>query len=74
MFYYFQGVWIPSDLPAKYVCGHGFTVDHAMNYSSDGFPTLHHNKLRDFTATALSEVCRDVANEPVLQPLSGSQL
>ena len=29
------------------------------------------HELRDFTATALSEVCHDVAIESVLQPLSG---
>ena len=63
--------WLPSGLPAKCVCGHGFTVDHAMNCSCGGFPTLRHNELRDFTAAALSEVCHDVAIEPVLQPLSG---
>ena len=54
-----------------FVAMHGFTVDHAMNYSSGGFPTLHYNELRDFTAAALSEVCHDVAIELVLQPLSG---
>ena len=42
-----------------------------MNCSSGGFPTLRHNELRDFTAATLSEVCHDVAIEPVLQPLSG---
>ena len=66
--------WLPSGLPAKCVCGHGFTVDHAMNCSSGGFPTLCHNELRDFTAAVLSEVCHDVAVEPVLQPLSGESL
>jgi len=49
-----------SLLPAKCVCGHGFTVEHAMNCSSGGFPILHHNEFRDFTAAALSEVCHDV--------------
>ena len=66
--------WLPSGLPAKCVCGHGFTVDHAMNCSSSGFPTLRHNELRDFTTAVLSEVCHDVAVEPVLQPLSGESL
>ena len=66
--------WLPSSLPAKYVCGHGFTVDHAMNCSSGGFPTLRHNELRDFTAAVLSEVCHDVAVEPVFQPLSREAL
>ena len=56
--------WLPSGLPAK-------CMDHAMNCASGGFPTLHHNELKDFTAAALSEVCHDVAIEPVLQPLSG---
>jgi len=60
-----------SGLPAKCVCGHGFTIDHAMNCSSGGFTILHHNELRDFTTAALSEVCHDVAIESVLQPLSG---
>ena len=32
--------WLPSNFPAKCVCGHGFTVDHAMNCPSSGFPTL----------------------------------
>ena len=63
--------WFPSGLPAKCVRGHGFTVDHAMNCTSGGFPILHHNELRDFTAAALSEVCHDVAIDPVLQPLFG---
>jgi len=62
---------VGCSLPAKCVHAHGFTVDHAMSFSSGGFPTLHHNELRDFTATALSEVCHDVAIEPVLQPPSG---
>ena len=63
--------WLPSGLPAKCVCGHGFTVDHAMNCSSGGFSTLRHNELTDFTTAALSKVCHNVAIEPVLQPLSG---
>ena len=66
--------WLPSGLPAKCVCGHGFTVDRAMNCSSGGFPTSRHNELRDFTTAVLSEVCNDVAIEPVLQPLSRESL
>jgi len=33
-------------------------------------PTITHNELRDFTATVLSEVCHNVAIEPVLQRLN----
>jgi len=66
--------WLPEGLPSKCVCGSGFTVDHAMNCSSGGFPTIRHNELRDFTATVLSEVCHDVAIEPVLQRLTRENL
>ena len=66
--------WSTSGLPAKCVCGHDFTFDHAMNCPSGSFPTLRHNELRDFTAAALSEVCHDVAVKPVLQPLSRESL
>ena len=63
--------WLPSGLPAKCVCGRGFTVDHAMNCSSGCFPTLCYDELKDFTAAVLSKVCHVVAVEPVLHPLSG---
>jgi len=66
--------WLPEGLPSKCICGSGFTVDHAMNCSSEGFPVIRHNKLRDFTVTVLSEVCHDVAIEPVLQRLTGENL
>jgi len=48
--------WLPSGLPVKCVCGHGFTVNHAMDCSSGGFPILCHNELRDFTIAALKFV------------------
>ena len=52
--------WLPSGLPTQCVCGKGFSVDHAMNCPTGGYPTLRHNELRDFTADALSEVCSGV--------------
>ena len=59
-------VWLPTGLPAKCACGHGFSVDHVMNCSSGGFPTLCHNELTDFTTAVMSEGCHDVvAVEPV---------
>ena len=63
--------WLPSDLPAHCVCGQGFSVNHAMNWPTGGYPTLRHNELCDFTAETLSEVCTDVCVEPSLQPLTG---
>ena len=29
----------------------------------------HHNEIRDFTASILTEVCNDVSIEPILQPV-----
>ena len=36
-----------------------------------GFPTIRHNEIRDITASLLTEVCHNVATEPLLQPLTG---
>ena len=36
--------------------------------------TLRHNEVRDITAEMLNEVCRNVAKEPTLQPLTGENL
>ena len=59
------------NLPSKCVCGSAFNVDHAIVCSKGGFPTLRHNEIRDITADLLTEVCHDVAIEPMLQPLTG---
>ena len=66
--------WLPSGLPVHCVCGRGFSVDHALNCPTGGYPTLRHNELRDFTAEILSEVCADVCTEPSLQPLLGETM
>ena len=52
-------------------CGAHFTVNHAMICHMGGFPTICHNEIRDITASLLTEVCNNVATEPLLQPLSG---
>ena len=39
-----------------------------------GFPTIRHNEIRDITASLLTEVCNNVATEPLLQPLSGESM
>ena len=54
-----------------HACSKDFTVEHAMNCPTGGFPTIRHNELRDFTASLLSEVCHGVSVEPHLQPLTG---
>ena len=34
-------------------------------------PSIRHNKVRDFTAKLMTEVCHDVCVEPTLQPVTG---
>lgn len=66
--------WQPTHLPSHCICGHHFTVEHALICSRGGFPSIRHNELRDITAGFLSEICHNVGTEPPLQPLSGEQL
>ena len=63
--------WHPSGLPPICACSKDFTVEHAMNYPTGGFPIIRYNELRDFTASLLSKVCHSVSVEPHLQPLTG---
>ena len=54
-------------------CSKDFTVNHAMNCPTGGYPTIRHNELRNFTAALLSEECHDISIESYLQPLTGEQ-
>ena len=71
---YLRYNWQPTHLPKSCVCGHSFTVDHALSCPTGGLPTVQHNELRDFTAQVMTEVCHNVCTEPPLQPLSGEIL
>ena len=56
-------------------CGSEFTCDHAMICKKKGgFISPRHNDLRDITNELLSEVCKGIENEPMLQPLTGETL
>ena len=61
-------------MPQLCNCGTQFTVDHAMICHMGGFPTIHHNEIRDITASLLTEVCHNVATEPALQQLTGERM
>uniref|UniRef100_A0A1X7TEM9 Uncharacterized protein n=1 Tax=Amphimedon queenslandica TaxID=400682 RepID=A0A1X7TEM9_AMPQE len=63
--------WSPPLLPSHCVCGHNFSVEHALNCKCGGFPSIRHNELRDITADLLTEVCHNVLIEPPLQPITG---
>ena len=70
----FRYDWRPPHLPTTCACGKPFSIDHSLNCSYGGFPTIRHNELRDVTANLLSQVCSNVQIEPHLQPLSGETL
>ena len=42
-----------------------------MNCKTGGFIAIRHNEIRDLSADLLSDVCKDVKVEPVLEPLTG---
>ena len=66
--------WSLSNTPHTCNCGTVFSVDHAMICHMGGFPTIRHNEIRDITASLLTEVCHNVATEPLMQPLTGETL
>ena len=51
-----------------------FSQCYAMVFHMGGCPNIHHNEIRDVTATLLTDVCFNVAMEPYLQPLTGETL
>ena len=53
-----------------FVVSASFTVDHAFTCPHGGYPILRHNEIRDITAQLMSEVCPNMATEPILQPVT----
>ena len=64
--------WSPLRPPSLCACGTSFSVEHALSCPKWGLPSLRHNKIRDLTATLLTEVCSQVCVEPELQPVQHS--
>ena len=62
--------WNLSNIPRSCNCGTPFSIDHAMICHMGGIPTIRHNEIRDMTANLLTEICHNVATEPLLQPLT----
>ena len=58
-------------IPSKCPCGQSFNMTHALNCKTGGFITMRHNRVRDFEAQLLTQICNDVEIEPPLQPLEG---
>ena len=63
--------WALQDVPLYCACGKEFSVTHAMCCATGGFPTVRHNEVRDMMADLVTEVCSDVAVEPLLAPVTG---
>ena len=63
--------WSILNPPAHYTCKQPFSIEHALNCKTGGFPAVRHNEVRDIKASLLSEVCHGVTVEPHLQSLSG---
>ena len=61
-------------LPSKCPCGQKYSLDHALNCKRGGFVIMRHNNVRDFEASLLQQVCKDVETEPPLQPLEGENI
>ena len=49
--------WQLSRMPSHCVCGKQFNTEHVLSCPNGGLPMLRHNKIRDYLATRLSEVC-----------------
>ena len=60
-----------KNLPAKCPCGAVYDITHAMNCHRGGFINARHDKVRNFEANLLKQVCNDVQIEPPLQPTTG---
>ena len=58
----------PSILPTTCVCGHPFSIDHALNCHMGGFPTIRHNEI------SLLHLCQKSARMFVRNPLFSHSL
>lgn len=65
--------WRIPNTPAYCACGSKNSVDHTLNCKRGGYVNMRHNNIRDFEATLLSEVCKDVKIEPMLLPVGNSE-
>ena len=63
-----------SRLPSVCECAMKFDLTRALSCKKGGFVSLRHNHIRNSTASFLTEVCKDVRVEPLLQQLTGKSL
>ena len=63
---------IPN-LPSQCPCGKSFNPTHAMVCKTGGFIHAPHDNVKNLEASLLSRVCKDVAIEPSLLPVTGEE-
>ena len=63
--------WALSKLPSVCECGMKFDLTHALSSKKGRFASLRHNHIRNITTSLLTEVCKDLRVEPLLQQLTG---
>ena len=63
---------IPN-LPSQCPCGKSFNPTHAMVCKTGGFIHDRHDNVKNLEASLLSRVCKDVAVEPSLLPVTGEE-
>ena len=64
--------WKIPNTPSYCGCKTKNSVDHTLNCKLGGYVNMRHNNIRDFEATLLREVCKDVKVEPELLPLGNT--
>ena len=61
--------WKIPNTPLYCGCKTKNSIDHTLNCKLGGYVTMRHNNLRDFEASLLKEICKDVKVEPELIPI-----
>ena len=61
--------WKIPNTPSYCGCGTKNSVTHTLNCKLGGYVAMRHNNVRDFEASLLKEICKDVRVEPPLLPV-----
>ena len=61
--------WKIPNTPLFCACKTKNSVDHTLNCKRGGYVSMRHNNIRDFEASLLKEICKDVKTEPMLIPI-----
>ena len=66
--------WDFPDTPRYCACGAKFTTDHILICKKGGYVSMRHDNIRNFEASLLREVCKDVRIEPPLLPINAAEI